>query len=124
MFKTIPLLLTDGTVKDFDFMAVGTTQYRYKQVFGKELMVGISRLINQDLSTIGEDADFSVIDKLAFIMNCQAEKKDLNKQNLDTFLEWVEQFEPSSLLNNMNEIISIYIGNKASTSTPKKEVEP
>lgn len=116
--------MADDTTKDFGFLAVGTTPYRYKQIFGKELMVDISHLINKDMESISENADFSVSDKLAFIMNCQAEKKDMNCQNFDTFLEWVEQFDASDLFNHMSEFIGIYLGNKESTSKPKKEVEP
>lgn len=124
MFKTIKMTLADGTQKDFDFLAVGSTPYRYKQVFQQELMKDITKLVNKELDNIGEDADFSTSDKLAFIMNCQAEKKDLNNQNYDTFIEWVEQFDSGDLINHLSEFIGIYLGNKVSTSTPKKEVEP
>lgn len=124
MFKEITMLMADDTQKTFGFLAVGTTQYRYKQIFGKDLMVSISKLLNKDLDYVGDDADFSVSDKLAFIMNCQAEKKDMNCQNFETFLEWVEQFDAAALFDHMNDFIAIYLGNKESTSTPKKEIEP
>lgn len=123
MYKTLKLKLNDGTSKEFGFLAVGSTQYRYKQIFGSDLMKGLTKLINRETNSTSEDADFSVSDKLAFVMNCQAEKKDMNMQNFDTFLDWVEQFDASSLLNHMGDFISIYIGNKASTSKPKKENE-
>lgn len=87
-------------------------------------MKDITKLLGKDMETVGEDADFSVTDKLAFIMNCQAEKKDLNCQNFDVFLDWVDQFETSELFNHISDFIGIYLGNKESTSNPKKEVEP
>lgn len=124
MFKTITMKMADGTTKDFDFLAVGSTQYRYKQLFKQELMRDITKMVNADTNDIGNDADFTVSDKLAFIMNCQAEKKDLNNQNFDTFLEWIEQFDSSELIKHMGEFIGIYLGNKESTSEPKKEDEP
>lgn len=124
MFKTITMLMADDTKKEFGFLAVGTTPYRYKQIFGKDLMLDITKLVNKDFDSVGADADFSVSDKLAFVMNCHAEKKDLNCQNFDSFLEWVDQFDASDLFNHMSEFIGIYLGNKESTSNPKKEVEP
>lgn len=124
MFKTIRMTMADGTQKDFDFLAVGSTQYRYKQLFKQELMRDITKMVNAESNSIGNDADFTVSDKLAFVMNCQAEKKDLNNQNFDTFLEWIEQFDSSELIKHMGEFIGIYLGNKESTSEPKKEVEP
>lgn len=123
MYRTIELELSDGRTKEFGFLAVGSTQYRYKQIFGKDLMGDITKLINSDTNKVDKDADFSVSDKLAYVMNCQAEKKDMNCQNFDMFIEWVEQFDAASLLSHMGDFVSIYIGNKASTSEPKKEKE-
>lgn len=123
MFKQIRLKLADGTSKTFDFLAVGSTPYRYKQIFGKDLMNDLTKLVGSDLNTINSEADFSVSDKLAFIMNCQADKRDMNCQNFDTFIEWVDQFDAATLVNHMGDFVSIYIGNKASTSKPKKGSE-
>lgn len=124
MFRTLTMTLADGTKQDFNFLAVGSTPYRYKQIFKQDLMKDITKLIGTDLETVGEDADFSVTDKLAFIMNCQAEKKDMNLLNNETFLEWVDQFETAELFNHISDFIGIYLGNKESTSNPKKEIEP
>lgn len=124
MYKTLLMTLADGeTKKEFSFLAVGTTAYRYKQVFRSDLMKDITNLVNRNLDYIGENADFSVTDKLAFIMNCQAEKMDMNCINFDMFIEWLEQFDASSLFDNFNEFINIYLGNKESTSNPKKGEE-
>lgn len=123
MFKELKLTMADGSEKSFGFLAVGTTQYRYKQIFGGDLLKQITKIVNRDLDYIGDDADFSVTDKLAFIMNCQAEKKDMNCQNFDTFLNWVEQFDSSTLFDHLGDFINIYLGNKESTSDPKKDNE-
>lgn len=123
MFRELTMKMADDTEKTFGFLAVGTTPYRFKQIFGKDLMVELSKIVNKDMDSIGENADFSVSDKLAFIMNCQAEKKDMNCQNFDTFLEWVEQFDASALFNHFADFVGIYLGNKESTSSPKKEKE-
>lgn len=118
MFKTLKLTLADGSEKDFDFLATGTTQYRYKQLFRTDLMKDLTGIIN---SFNADGADFSTTDKLAFIMNCQAKKMDMNRINDDMFMEWLEQFDSSTLIDNFNEFVGIYIGNKESTSNPKKE---
>lgn len=123
MYKELTLTMADGSEKSFGFLAVGTTQYRYKQIFGGDLLKQITKIVNRDLDYIGDDADFSVTDKLAFIMNCQAEKKDMNCQNFDTFLDWVEQFDSSTLFDHLGDFINIYLGNKESTSDPKKDNE-
>lgn len=124
MYRTIKMTMIDGSQKDFNFLAVGSTPYRYKQLFKEDLMKSLTKLMNSKLDGIGDDADFSVTDKLAFVMNCQAEKRDLNAQNFETFLEWVDQFDASDLFNHISDFIGIYLGNKESTSEPKKEDEP
>lgn len=121
MFKTLNLTLADGSTKEFGFLAIGTTSYRYRQLFGTDLMKDITKIVNRTMDFFGDDADFSVTDKLAFIMNCQAEKKDMNTINFDMFLEWLEQFDSATLFDHFNDFISIYLGNKGSTSNPKKE---
>lgn len=124
MFKVLTMTLADGeTKKEFGFLAVGTTAYRYRQVFRTDLMKDITNLINGSLDAIGDNADFSVSDKLAFIMNAQAEKKDMNNLNNDMFIEWLEQFDSITLVEHINDFIGIYLGNKKSTSNPKKEDE-
>lgn len=124
MFKEIKFNMADGTQKTMGFLAVGSTPYRYKQLFKQDILKDITKLTNADLDGVGENADFSIIDKLAYVMNCQAEKKDMNLLNFDTFLEWVDSFETSELLNHASDIIGVYLGNKGSTSNPKKEIEP
>ena len=123
MYREIRMKLANGTERTFGFLAMGSTQYRYKQLFKEDLMKSITKLVNRDRDDIGDTADFSVTDKLAFVMNCQAEKRDMNHQNFDTFLEWVDQFDASELFDHLGDFIDIYLGNKESTSEPKKEEE-
>ena len=40
-----------------------------------------------------DQTDMTVGNKLAFIMNAQAEKWDMNKLNADALLEWADQFD-------------------------------
>lgn len=123
MYRELNLTLADGSEKTFGFLAIGTTAYRYRQLFRSDLMRDVTKLINREMDYVGDEADFSTTDKLAFIMNCQAEKKDMNNLNTDMFMEWLEQFDSATLFDNFNNFLSIYLGNKGSTSEPKKEDE-
>ena len=107
---------TQEGVKKFGFLATGTTAYRYRQVFHKDLMVTLNNMENVDADT----ADTSVGDKLAYIMNAQAERKDMNKLSFDGFLEWADQFDGATLFLHMQEFITMYLGSRETTSDPKK----
>ena len=120
MFAKINMTMADGSEKEFEFISNGMTQYRYRQLTGRDLMKDVTKLID-DRQQLSDDADLTVSDKLAYIMNMSAVKADMNKINNETFYEWIEQFDSSNSINVMGEIISIYFGTKKSTSEPKKE---
>ena len=120
MFAKLNMTMVDGTEKEFEFVSNGMTQYRYRQLTGRDLMKDVTKLVN-DRQQVSDDADFTVSDKLAYIMNMSAIKADMIKLNDETFYEWIEQFDSSNSINIMGDIISIYFGTKKSTSEPKKE---
>ena len=120
MFGKLKMTMADGTEKDFEFVSNGMTQYRYRQLTGRDLMKDVTKLIN-DRNQLSDDADLSVCDKLAFIMNMSATKADMNKLSEEKFFEWVEQFDSGNSIDIMGDIITIYFGTKKSTSEPKKE---
>jgi hypothetical protein len=74
MYQEISLRLSDGSEQKFPFLATGTTAYRFKQVFHQDLMILLNKMENSE----DDQTDMTVGDKLAFIMNAQAEKKDMN----------------------------------------------
>ena len=123
MFTKINMIMADGSQKEFDFVSNGMTQYRYRQLTGRELMRDVSKLVNIDDSSIGDDADFTCIDKLAYIMNMSATGANMNTLNEESFFEWIEQFDSSNSLHVWGDVISAYYGTKKSTSNPKKEGE-
>lgn len=120
MFTKLNMIMADGEEKEFEFVSNGMTQYRYRQLTGRDLMKDVTKLID-DRQQLGNEADTSVSDKLAYIMNMSAIKADMNKINTDTFYEWIEQFDSSNALHIMGDIISAYFGTKKSTSEQKKE---
>ena len=121
MFTKINMTMADGSQKEFDFMSNGMTQYRYRQLTGRELMKDVSKLVNLSDSSIGDDADFTCIDKLAYIMNMSATGANMNTLNEESFFAWIEQFDSSNSIRVWVDIIHAYYGTKKSTSEPKKE---
>ena len=122
MFGQINLITNDGGEKAFKFLAVGPTVYRYRQVFHKDLMVQLSKMrVFQEKEASDETADSTTFEKLAFIMNAQAEGKNMNTLNFDSFLEWADQFAGMELITHAPEIIELYLGSKVTKSTPKKD---
>ncbi len=122
MLKTIKLITVQGTEKEVSFLSTGTTAIRYKQIFHKDLMPSITKLLkNEDLNP---DADLIVGQELAFVMNKQAEGRDMNHVTYEEYLTWIDEYDSASLFQNIADFIKIYTGSRESTSEPKKEEEP
>ena len=113
MYKEITLKLTNGEERPFKFLASSSTAYRYKEVFQEDLMIKLTKL--------EQERDLTIGDKLAYIMNAQAEGKPMKKLNYDLFLDWLDQLESSELIIHMEEIINLYLGSRLTSSMPKKE---
>lgn len=113
MFKTVVI---DGN--EIPMLANAATPYRYKQIFGADLM----KILN-GVNSGKEDETLALeaIVQLSYVMNAQAERKDLTRLSFDTFLEWAEQFSPMSVAECADQIIAIYLGNSATSSTSKKK---
>ena len=117
MYQEITLKTCGEGEKSFPFLATGTTAYRYKQVFHQDLMILLNKMENSE----DDQTDMTVGDKLAFIMNAQAEKRDMNKLNEDAFLEWADQFDGAELFLHRQEFVTLYLGSRRTSSKPKKE---
>lgn len=93
------------------------TQYRFKGVFGTDLMSALSRAYKS------QDAQGEIVElvpKLGFIMARQADnEKDWGKINLQTFLDWADQFDSSDMNDALGDILTTYNQNTKTTSTPK-----
>lgn len=107
---------TDEGPKEMSFRACGTTKIRYRQVFGRDL--------DKDLNNLDPDSpdfDGETYDRLAYIMNASAEEKDMTKLNHDTYIEWLEHLEGFATTSASRQIISIYKGNRITTSIAKNQ---
>lgn len=116
MFKEITLRCTNGKEAPFGFLATGTTAFRYKQVFHQDLMILLNKMENDQ----DDQTDMTVGEKLAFIMNAQAEGKEMNQLNVEKFLEWADQFDGAELFMHMQDFVALYLGSRKSTSKAKK----
>lgn len=129
------------------FVANAATAIRYKQLFGADLGIALGQLLEQaDMSVLqsvqGDGISTEelspemmqvliwlttsglsdVIKQLAYIENMQAEKADIPRLTEDDYIEWLEQFPALELLRNAASIVGLYMGQKAGTAVPKKEV--
>ena len=77
-------------------------------------------LLNKMENSEDDQTDMTVGDKLAFIMNAQVKKRDMNQLNEDAFLEWADQFDGAELFLHMQEFVTLYLGSRRTSSKPKK----
>ena len=105
--------------KSIPMLANGATPIRYRMVFGRDI---ISEFEN--VQTDSGKATTS-ISELAFIMAKQAEAQNEHRPmttlNQESFIEWLEQFEPLDVVLAIDEIVDLYLGNEKTLSEAKKK---
>lgn len=101
-----------GTVP---MLANGATPIRYRMVFKKDLITEFQHI--EGNYSIAVDT----VSELAFILAKAAEKADMNKLNMETYIAWLEQFDPFDLTDASEAIIDLYIGNEETKSEVKKK---
>lgn len=100
--------------------ATAATQYRFKAVFGTDLMSVLSRAYRSQEAQ-GEVAE--LIPKLGYIMAKQADPEtDWGKLNNQSFMDWAEQFDSTAMDDALLPILGIYNANTKTTSTSKNRV--
>lgn len=79
------------------------------------------------LLSVLKSGKLGMVSELAYVMNMQAKAKDENnmtyasRMNVEDYIAWLEEYDSMSFLTGAIDFISLYIGNKAGGSTPKKE---
>lgn len=119
MYKKLKLDCADGGQKEFAFKAVASTPYYYRMIFREDILRKMSEVSNDGKTLNMEKIDTTMADKLAFVMNQQAEEKDMENLNFDDFLKWLDQFDGMAILNRSQDIMEIYTGQQQSTSEDK-----
>lgn len=112
MYGEIKLKDPHGSEKTIPMLANAATPIRFKMLFGTDLLTGI----------IDKDGNFDVdiVSKLAFLMTKQAAKIDLNTVSLDSYVEWLEDFDSMAFIDNAQNILNLFIKSKNGTSKAKK----
>ena len=114
MQKTIML---DGG-KEVKLAANAATPFRFKQLFGKDLL----RIFNDSSKDESEQIGLAdTVTELAFIMNSQAEGRDMNRLSMDEFFTWLEEYEPMDFVIKAQEVIEVYISSTQVSAEAKKK---
>lgn len=107
--------------KDVPMLSMASVDIYYRNIFHEDAI----KLQTKDLDE-GDIINFVV--RMAFVMAKFAELKDrkeMNKLNEDSFLEWLDQFERNDLLNSLVDVRLTYEGQSVTQSdAKKKDVEP
>lgn len=95
--------------------------YRYNQIFHDG---DFFKKFAGQAKDGGEGEAIDLYIRLGFIMAKAAEKADMSKLNMDSFMAWVGEFESLDLMNAVGEIASVYLGQKDQNAVPKSEPAP
>ena len=93
------------------------------QAEGKEEM-GLEDLSPEQLGAlfaIVGSGEMNTISQLAYIMNASAEHKDMRSLDMESYLDWLEQFETMEFLTHAMDFIMLYMNNRATSSVAKKK---
>ena len=90
------------------------TAVRYKQVFRNDLLMSFKGMS-------AEDFDVDVVKQLAFIMLKQSENADFKQVTFDDYIEWLEQYEETDILNAAADIIGCWLQNTKTLTKAKKK---
>lgn len=106
--------------KTLQLLSNAATPYRFKQVFGIDLIKIIIGAAKKPIDD-AESSDLAV--RLAFIMSKQAAGEELNKLNEEAFFTWLEGYDLVELhsLETVIKIWEAYTGQVNGDSKPKKK---
>lgn len=104
--------------RELNFTANAATPFRYKQLFHEDIL----QLLQSNSKAEENQILLSdTITKLAYIMNAQAEKKDMNCISFDDFMTWLEDFNPLDFVMEGAALMEIYLASAATTVEGKKK---
>jgi len=99
--------------KNYRLVANGLTPRKYRELFGKEVFLGMQKAIGAD-STI---LDSEVFENLAFCMAVQG--GSMPEKTID---EWLEKLDnPMAVIEVASDIMEMWMAETKTTSVGKKE---
>lgn len=129
MHKEIELLDFEGEKRKVSMLANAMTAVRYRQVFKQDLMREFGTMMKADGMTDAEATEFlgekiEIFQRLAYVMNSSAMKKDMSKLSIEDYYEWLEPFDAMTFYENGQEIAGVYMGQRKASSKSKKKNAP
>ena len=106
--------------KAVPMMAMASTDLYYKNIFHEDAI----KL--QTAKELDEGDLINFIMRVGFVMAKFAElhdRKEMNKLNEDSFLDWLDQFERSAYLNALGDVRMTYEGQSLTEADAKKKDE-
>lgn len=94
--------------------ANAATPFYFNQIFHDDFFV-----LSQKVTDGNEGAAVDLFSKTGFIMAKQAEGAQMNKLNMESYIKWLEQFEPMDLAIASADIAMLYSGQTQTTAKPK-----
>lgn len=126
MYGEISIQRVDGVDKPVPMLANAATPFRFKQIFGQDLLTLFANAKRTDENG-NEHYQIDFIGQMAFVMAMQADAADgkikMEMLNEEKYIDWLEHFESMAIENASEDIINIYLGNVASDSEAKKNNE-
>ena len=119
MYGMIDIKMADGSMTQMPFMANAATPIRLKQIFQTDFWKTFGTKEEVTEENITENLD--VISELAYVMHCQAEKRDMMAENFEKYVAWLETLDGIAILNKASEIISLYISMEQQGSSAKNQ---
>ena len=100
--------------KTIGLKATASTTYRFKQVFKRDILK-----VMMDTSG-AQQAEEDDVMRLAYIMAMSARGEDMSKLNEDSYIGWLDQFDPMDLFVAQEDILEVFQGNRKTEETQKK----
>lgn len=112
----------DGIV--VNFKATASTPRVYRQAFGRDIYVDMTRLFEEMSSDEDMSADsLFAFENMAFCMNSQAEGRELKRETVEKDMEeWLDQFSTFSIYRIIPQLMDLWRLNTEQTVKPKNQV--
>lgn len=96
-------------------VANAATVIRYRQIFGKDLLLAFAKA----------DTEMTFTGELAFVMAKQAEKADMSRLNVESYIEWAEQFDALDLFaqESSEAIVDLFSSQQKTVVKEKKKAD-
>lgn len=104
---------------DVPMLAMASVDIYYKHCFGSDPLA-VQTQENPPTSEVIE-----LFQRMGFIMAKFAEtksRKEMLKLNEESFIDWIEQFDRTEMIEALPDIRAVYDGEKVTTSQEKKQV--